>query len=132
MKNILSAIILLSWFLFMLSGCSDMNDKHDLYLADGERVYIGKIDSLKVFPGKHRVKLRFWASDPRCKSVGFFWVPSNDSVLVNIDKSTLIDSFEVIIGGENSSKILNEGSYTFKAITFDEMGNHSVPFEETL
>ncbi|MFW6326704.1 MAG: DUF4998 domain-containing protein [Bacteroidota bacterium] len=132
MKNSILIIILIAFVLWFFSGCSDMNDKHDLYLAEGEQIYIGKVDSLKVFPGDNRVKLRFWASDPRCSSVGFYWTPYSDSLIVDINKNSPIDSFEVFIGGENSAKTISEGSYNMKVVTFDEAGNFSIPFEKTI
>lgn len=116
----------------MLPACSDMNDKHDMYLALGEQIYIGKVDSVNLFPGNNRVKIRFWASDPRCKSVGFHWSPFNDSLLVAINKTSSIDSFEVVIGGPTSEKLIKEGSYTFKIFTYDNKGHRSVPFEKII
>jgi hypothetical protein len=132
MKNILSNLASVICSLLIFSACSDMNDKHDMFLAEGERIYIGKIDSLKVFPGDNRIALRFWASDPRCNSVGFYWFPFDDSLRMQIDKVSPTDSFEVIIGGMNSMKTITEGSYTLKAITYDAVGNYSVPFERNI
>jgi hypothetical protein len=132
MKNSIIKIILITIAVYFSSGCSEMNDKHDLFLIDGERIYIGKVDSLKSFPGDNRIKLRFWASDPRCSSVGFYWTPNADSLIVDINKNSPIDSFDVFIGGENSAKTLSEGSYNMKVVTFDEAGHFSIPFEKTI
>ena len=41
-----------------LAACSDMNDVHDIYLKNGETVYIGRVDSIHVFSGRERVKIR--------------------------------------------------------------------------
>jgi hypothetical protein len=125
-----SVVPFLATLLVMMLSCSDMNDKHDIYLSMGEEIYIGKVDSVHVLPGNKRVKVRFWASDPRCKSVGFFWSPYNDSVFVNINKTSSVDSFEVVIGGVNSEKIIAEGNYTFKIFTYDNKGHRSVPYEK--
>jgi hypothetical protein len=35
----------------MMVSCSGQNDNFDQYLENGERVYIGKLDSCKVFSG---------------------------------------------------------------------------------
>lgn len=117
--------------LFMFS-CSDMNDVHSAYLKDGERIDIGKLDSLKVLPGDERVMLKFWASDPRAKSVLFNWVPEDDSIYFEIKRSSPTDTFEIIIGGANSTKTIAEGNYTLQARTSDNLGNYSLIFEKSL
>ncbi len=132
MRNLLSILIPLTAFIFAFTSCSDMNDKHELFMEDGELIYIGKVDSLKVFSGENRVNLRFWASDPRVKSVGFYWTPFSDSLLTDIQKTSPIDSFEVFIGGASDSQAIQEGSYTLKAVTFDNAGHSSVPYETTM
>ena len=132
MKKIYSVVAVFATMVIILVSCSEMNDKHDIYLAQGERIYIGKVDSLKIFPGDKRVKVRFWASDPRCNRVGFFWSPFNDSIFVDINKTSSIDSFEVVIGGTTSGKIIDEGSYTLTALTYDSKGHSSVPFEKII
>lgn len=113
-------------------SCTDMNDKHSIYLSQGETIYIGKVDSVLVFPGNNRVKLRFWASDPRAKSVGFYWTPFKDSLFIDIDKTASTDSFEIVIGGAESDKIIREGSYTLKVFTYDGKGHQSIPFERII
>lgn len=120
-------VVLISW-----TSCSDMNAKHDIYLSQGEQIYIGKVDSVHVFPGKERVKVRFWASDPRCKSVGFFWSPYNDSIFVDVVKTSSVDSFDVVIGGPTGLKNIAEGNYTMKVHTYDNKGHRSVPFEKII
>lgn len=132
MKKIISYISVILGFLILLAGCSDMNEKHDKYLAGGERIYIGKLDSMKTFAGNGRVKLRFWASDPRAKTVGFYWYPDNDSMFVEIDHTSATDSFEVYIGGANSAKAIAEGNYTLRAITRDAYNHFSIPFEKII
>lgn len=109
-----------------------MNELHDIYLKDGERVYIGKIDSVHVFPGYERVKLRYWASDPRVKSVIFFWVPQNDSIKVKINQTSSNMPFEIEIGGESGHKSISEGNYSFKIITSNDDGDNSLPFEKII
>lgn len=116
--------------LFITFACSEMNDKHDFYLKDGERIYIGKVDSLHIFPGDNRVQFNYWVSDPRCKKVGFYWYPENDSVMVNINKVVPSDTLALLIGGELGTKSISQGSYTLRVITYDDKGNHSVTTEE--
>lgn len=132
MKKILSIIIPLTALAFVFAGCSDMNEKHELFMEEGERIYIGKVDSLKVFPGENCVNLRFWASDPRVKSVGFYWTPYSDSLLTDIQKTSPVDSFEVFIGEASGSNPIQEGSYMLKAVTYDNAGHSSIPYETTM
>lgn len=130
--KIFSRLTIIVVLYFLVLSCSDMNDKHDIYLAIGEKIYIGKVDSINVFPGNNRTKIRFWASDPRCKAVGFYWSPFNDSIIVDINKTSSTDSFELLIGGQESEKTIREGSYTLKILTFDKKGNRSIPFEKII
>ncbi len=131
-KHIFRFLFVFAAIHLFLPGCSDMNDLHETYMKDGERIYIGKIDSLKVFPGDECVKLRFWASDPRVKSVKFSWVPNNNSMNVPIRKVSPIDSFEVLIGKKFNTTLIGEENYTFKIVTSDDNGSFSVPFEKVI
>ena len=117
-------------FAALFASCTGMNDKLDEYLVGGERIYIGKIDSLKTFAGDGRIKLRFWASDPRAKTAGFYWYPNNDSLIVEISRTSAIDSFDVFIGGSSSLKKIEEGNYTLKVITRDLARHFSIPYEK--
>jgi len=116
----------------LFTRCSDMNDIHDMYLENGERIYIGKVDSLKAYAGNERVKLVFWAADPRAKTIGFYWYPNNDSMFVDIEHTSNADSFEVFIGGPGSEKSIPEGNYTLQVINNDNKGHYSIPFEKIM
>ncbi len=129
-KIIFLLIIMIPVLLLLFINCSDMNDKHDIYLSEGEDIYIGKIDSLVVLPGDERVLLRLWDKDPRAKTASIYWYPLDDSVTVTLNPRP--DSTEVLIGGATSNKIVQEGSYTFNFITHDNLGNHSVPLEKMI
>ncbi|WP_298645702.1 DUF4998 domain-containing protein [uncultured Proteiniphilum sp.] len=128
-KNHISLIIL---GMLLMIRCSDMNDVHKEFLQDGERVYIGKVDSMRVLPGDERFMLRFWVSDPRAKSVTFYWVPEDDSLYYELHRVSPYDPFEVIIGGSGSTKTINEGSYTLQAITSDNLGHYSLRTEKNI
>lgn len=124
-------VVFLISVLLVMVACSDMNDVHGGYLTGGERVYIGKVDSIKVFPGNERVMLRFWASDPRVKSATFYWIPDDDSLFYEMERVSPRDSFEVMIGGETNVKSIKEGSYTLQVVTADNKGHFSLPVERT-
>lgn len=125
--NKILLLILIGIFIGTIS-CSDMNDIHDVYLKDGEIIYIAKIDTLVVHPGYKRTKFKFWVSDPRAKEVSLKWYPYDDSMTIVLERTTAkTDTFEVIIGDEIN---LVEGNYTFIITTNDKLGNYSVPFED--
>lgn len=132
MKNIISILLSAVTLMIIIAGCSGMNDKLDVYLDAGERIYIGKIDSLKPLVGANRVKLIFWASDPRAKSVSFYWYPNNDSMVVQIAPSVTNTYFEAYIGGPAATNTIEEGSYTLRAITRDGASHYSIPFEKVV
>lgn len=68
MKNILYSIIIIlatSWFV----ACDNVNSMHDKYLANGEKFYVGKVDSFKVYGGKNRAKFVVWVGDYRSTNI---------------------------------------------------------------
>ena len=135
MKKVYTLLLLLvsGYILCSSTGCSNMNDLHDVYLKDGERLYLGKVDSAHVFPGNERVKIRCWISDPRVKSILFSWVPMNDSVKIDIERTTMdTDSFDIVIGGIDGYKSISEGNYVFKIVTSNNDGDFSLPHETIL
>jgi hypothetical protein len=102
-----------------------MDFKHEMYLEEGERIYIGKVDSLEIHPGENRASLKFWIKDPRAQSVVFSWVPYNDSITLDLERTSSLDSFEVQIGD------IAEGRYTLRAISYDREGDSSLPLEKS-
>jgi len=64
MKNIkYSIIILFSAFWFV--ACDNVNTMHDKYLAGGEKYYVGKVDSFRIYGGKNRAQFVVWVGDFR-------------------------------------------------------------------
>lgn len=110
--------------MLLLSACSKMNDLHDGYLQKGEKIYVGKPDSVKVFGGRERVLIRLWDSDPKAVNLVVYWLSRTDSQLVTIPAHGPRDSIDIIIPG------LPEYSYSFELVTANkDMQNRSVPFE---
>lgn len=48
-----------------VAACSDMNDLHDPYLKGGETIYLAKLDSISLHPGKERMMVEYWNTDPK-------------------------------------------------------------------
>ena len=94
------------------SACSDMNELHDKYLATGEKIYVGRPDSAKVFAGENRLLLRYWVSDPKSKKMVIYWQLRNDSILVDVPANR--DSVDLILSN------LPENNYNFELVTMKE------------
>lgn len=118
MKNI--KIILAAFVsLFALVSCSKWDD-YKKYTEEGETLYTGKLDSVKVFTGNQRVKITgLFTADPNVAKTKITWNDGRDSVIFNITKGTGIDSFNKIIN-------VPEGVLNFKIQNFDAKGNGSM------
>jgi len=109
--------------LYLFPSCTDMNDLHNVYLENGERIYVGKLDSAYIFPGKERVKLRYWSSDPRSQKMIIYWQNRSDSLLVDITTKNAGDSSELIIAD------LPEFYHIFEIVSMTaELSNKSIPY----
>ncbi len=127
MKKINMARGLLLLLIIFVSACSDMNDMHDIYLKDGEKIYVGRIDSLKSFSGNERVLIQYWITDPRVKSLHLLWNQRRDSVVVQVPTHDPTDPIEVIIGDGNGT--IKEGDHSFFIYSYDSKGHRSIVYE---
>jgi len=119
------SIILIS--LFTVLACSEMNDKHDFYLQEGEIIYIGRVDSAKILPGHNRFLLRYWITDMRTKELLIYWNQMENSLMVPIPVHQSTDSIDVLIGDKEN--IIPEGNYTFQLVSSDGGNLRSIVFE---
>ena len=110
-----------------MTGCDSMSDNYQQYLDRGETIYIGKADSLKVFPGRERLKLTWQLNaDPKLKECLIYWNDKQDSVVVPIERTTT--------GRFTMEKILapmKEQGYVFQVRTRDMYGNVSLMTEKS-
>ena len=127
MKTIIFKGVYIYLFLLFIS-CSKMNDLHDQYLKEGEILYIGRVDSAKIFPGNERFLLRFWITDPRSENLTIYWRQKQDSILVTVPKHHPLDSIDIIIGNEQGK--IPEGSHTFQLVCTNGKGLSSMVFEK--
>jgi hypothetical protein len=104
-----------------------MNDMHDKYLQDGEKTYIGRVDSVKHLSGRERVLIQYWLTDPRAKELRILWNQKRDSIVVPVPEHEPLDMLEVMIG-EGNEKI-GEGDHTFFFYSYDNRGHCSIVFE---
>lgn len=64
MKKLYSILTILACCLFF-PACEGINDKHDIYMQGGEKLHVGKMDSLYLYPGNLRAQLKCWINDKR-------------------------------------------------------------------
>lgn len=127
MKKIKYLGLLVTSIYMLLLSCSDMNDVHDMYLEDGEILYIGRVDSAKVLAGNERFILRYWITDPRAKELTIYWNEKQSSLVVPIPEHQPSDSVDVLVGDVTP---MAEGSYTFQLVSSDTEGLTSVDFNQ--
>ena len=128
MKSIRKYMVIVAGCALFFGACEKLNDNHQKFMKDGEIVYIGRVDSMRVLPGEERVVFRYWLADPRARSLTATWSNGKESLMIEIPPHQPIDSFEVQIG--KNEKTLTEGDYTFHWVTRDDKGNKSVVFEQ--
>ena len=105
-------------------SCDGMGSSYEEFIKDGPIVYIGKADSLKVFPGKYRAKLEWqMGNDPRGVKAVIYWRDRTESEEVPLDRTK--KNFEYTLEG------LEESTYVFEIVIYDANGNSSLASEVT-
>lgn len=115
-------------FFFALAGllysCSDseMNKIHQEYIDMKEKVYLGKTDSLKFFPGKERAKLTWYlTADPKVSETVIYWNNRQNFVTKKVEKT--------LAGPEKDSIIiegLSVGTHLFELVNKSDDGETSL------
>ena len=119
----ISIFILCCWGLI---GCSKMDDTYKDFIKDGERIYVGRVDSLKARPGLNRLQLSWLAiSDRQVVKASIFWNNRTSRKDVPIQKTDGIDVIEVLLTD------MPEENYAFEVITYDNNNNFSMPVNIT-
>ncbi|WP_430973792.1 DUF4998 domain-containing protein [Sunxiuqinia rutila] len=117
-------LLLISIFvLTMFFGCEDMMDTHSEYVQDGEIIYSVKVDSVYLFPGNNRVKLKGYLKNAlQVTNIIVKWENADNSEQIETiayDFNQSPDSFMAEIP-------IDEGQYLLEFITMNEAGNTSV------
>ena len=105
--------------LLMLWAC-DTNDTYKEFLRDGETIYVAMADSVRISPGRNRLKLSFLVSDPTTSRALILWNNKTDSLELPVQRVYQTDTVSAQLSG------LKEGSYSFDIYTYDDEGNSSV------
>jgi hypothetical protein len=114
--------LLLAALLITLSllSCSKWDD-YKKYTATGEIVYPGKLDSVRAYSGKNRVRIvGKLNADPKITAVKIFWNNNADSVVYEIRKNITGSSFDQTFP-------MPESITTFTVYSYDAEGNKSAP-----
>jgi hypothetical protein len=98
MKTSLKLTLILLVVAF-ISSCNDMNDGINKYMENGERLYMGKLDSVKTFAGQNRFMISFYLKDPRVDTLAIYWNQKGDSILLPIAPHSADSLYKVNIGG---------------------------------
>jgi hypothetical protein len=123
MRRLFLYSLLICTVLFIVN-CDNINDFHDIYLEDGEIIYIAKVDSVDAFAGNERVLLRLYTQNPKISKFAIFWNQRIDSLIVPVENRVSPDYFDVIIDN------LNEQSYVFEIFSRDSKGHRSIVYEQ--
>ncbi|MDR0844615.1 MAG: DUF4998 domain-containing protein [Tannerella sp.] len=109
------------------TSCDDNNSLHQKYIDQGEILYTGKVDSVKVIPGKDRVKFSWLIdADPRITKVVLYWDGRKESKEFEVNR-TQPGVFQMDVSFD-----IPEGIYNFQLVTFDIDNNHSLPVNKNV
>lgn len=114
-------IIACAWVmaLCLFASCTKWDD-YRKYTAEGETIYSGKIDSVKIYPGRLRVRMvGLLPADPKIVKSKIWWNDGADSIEFSIAKGVGPEVFDKIFGAD-------EGVKNFSIRTYDDLGNPSV------
>ena len=124
MKNFKS-IIISTIAVILFFSCTKWDD-FKKYVQDGEVIYTGKMDSVKIFSGKERVMLYgLLKADPKVNKFVVYWNNNADSIAFDwVKSSSGVDTVRKIFA-------VDEGVKSFKIVTYDAAGNKSVVVNTT-
>ena len=118
------------YFLFIItvfltfSACKEMDSEYKDYVVANGYTYPQKADSLKIYPGYNRLRLKWHKpKSPTVKYAMVYWNNYEDSLKVEWDD----DKDSIFINIED----LEETSHTFYIKNFDMDGNISLPVDIT-
>jgi len=125
MKKTLLYILGLTVLAGMMTSCYKQDDIYQEYVVVGGYTYPAKAINLTASPGENRVVLHWdLPMDPSIRTAKVFWDNYSDSL--SISYSSFPDG-HVSVSIDN----LEERSYTFDVVNYDEPGNKSLAAELT-
>lgn len=119
-KYILIAIPVIAGILY-ISSCSKQDDYKKEFLAGGEIVYAGALDTVIAQSGYKRINLKMVLSnDPQVTKIKAFWNDRQDSVVIPVQRPVASNTINFLINN------LNAGNYNFIVYTYDNQNHASV------
>lgn len=123
MKNIKFSTVLLA-LPFILAACADQDDVHRKYVDDEETVYLRKIDSAAVYPGRERMQVQIWYTDADKLTHSIIeW--SGESRTVDLSGATGSGKYTTTVELDN----MPEGSYDLKIQNVNAFGQTSLYYD---
>ncbi len=114
-----NSLLFLAILFVIIHSCGDIDSIHEEYLQ-GEQVYAGKLDTLKIRPGYYRAQLE-GQTQFLGNSTQIIIEYDDELDIYDINEGNISDGiYSVILPG------LDEGSYEFDVTTQDDLGNLSV------
>lgn len=113
--------ILIFAALLILTACGRSDKDYKDFAPEGEIVYPGKVDSIKVYPGNNRVKLTWLLkTDSRITKCRVYWNRRADSLEVPVTRTNGVDTISVLLTN------ITEGPYSFDVYSYNAKGNVSI------
>lgn len=121
-SKIIPLIISIWACLFILPSCDKMDDIQSEYASREEGVYLGKVDSIKYFPGFGRAKITWYiGADPKIDQTVIYWNMRKDSIVKDfVRKGSGLQRDSVIL------EDLPEGTTLFEFRNINKEGETSL------
>lgn len=112
--------ILLLLTIAAIAACRKQDD-YKKYIPNGEMLYTGKADSMRVHPGRNRVQVSWLLiADPKVAESRLYWNNRRDSAIIPINRTKGIDTIRYMIDN------LEERTYDFEVVNYDHDRNKSM------
>lgn len=111
---------------FVFTNCTKFDD-YKKYASDGEIIYLQRAYSVKTYPGKNKIQLEWVLVDPKVTSCKVLYDQGGiqEEIYIEIPpfQNRESDTVRIVISD------LEEATYSFKIISYDNLGNTSIPVE---
>lgn len=121
-NKIVSGILGLLGIFLLTTSCDNMNDIQSKYADLEEQTYLGKVDTIKSWPGLKRAKITWYiGSDPKIEKTIIYWNMRKDSIVKDFVRNTAgVQRDSIIV--EN----LSEGTQLFEFRNINSKGKTSL------
>ncbi|SIO39979.1 DUF4998 domain-containing protein [Chitinophaga niabensis] len=102
-------------------SCSKMDATYKDYVVPNGITYVGRADSINVYPGRSRIKLTWLrGTDPKTTQAVVYWNNKADSLVFPVPQKNPKDTVSVMLTN------MQENTYTFNIYTMDADKNRSI------